>query len=187
MYSTFDRLRLSASLAHHVPSVKVALHRHRRAPLVVGFGPDADVDPCTIRQMLLARGGPTQGTGTALATKIEMWGCSTTAAGDVVRVRQDDQDQRWFATLLAPSLIHQLLQDLECEPQGGGVVSATLKPDPGLGVTSVCIAVVHPMTEAAVDELAMAAYSTCVVHELIHAPQPNRPPRAQPPNPADRD
>ena len=167
MHPMFNRLRLIVSLAHHVANAELIVHRRGMRPLHVGFHDEADVGTCQFRQMLMSRTCPIRVEVTHRLAGVEVGGALEPLEGDLYRACIDGREHRVFATFLNPDLVFSLVESLECDPDAATNVTATLRPDPGLGVTTVIVGVDDPALEARIDELARAAYDACLVEELL--------------------
>ena len=108
--------------------------------------------------------------GETIASRVEhitIEGSLECVHGDLFRVHADGVEQRFFATLLHPGVVHEILEELDCDPQVGAMVSASLRPDPAIGATVVGITVDCPSLTPQLDEIAHAAYAACLVQEAL--------------------
>ncbi|MEM7287895.1 MAG: hypothetical protein AAF480_16200 [Actinomycetota bacterium] len=167
MQAMFDRLRLIVSLAHQVPDAELTVHRRASRSLQVGFQTGADIDLCQFRRMLMSSACPVQADIANRIEEVEVGGSLEVVDADLFRLEIEGHEHRLFATLVNPDLVFEILESLDCDPHVSHNVTATLRPDPGLGVTTVVIGVEDESLESRIDELARLAYDACLVEELL--------------------
>ncbi|MEM8709129.1 MAG: hypothetical protein AAGE98_21895 [Actinomycetota bacterium] len=163
-----DRLRLATALVHTLPGAAlVAVGRDGRT-LTVGRHPSADVDPCRWRSVVVGdAGGRVSGLLDGLELS-ELGGSLETSAGGAV-VDRTAPERRWFAVALPPCIVVDVLRGVDLRGLPEEAVTATLRPDPELGVTVVGVGIDAPYPDAALDELATDVAAALAVAELCAA------------------
>ena len=167
MSLTLENLRLVTALVHAAPRAEMQLTRNDGSRLIVSSHPAADIHICAFRRVVMASACPARPDCSEWIDQVEVGG-SLTAAGGGAYVRHDgEREHRWFATLLRPELVCDLLESLDVAEISDGAMTATLKPDAGLGVTVVSTAVDPSRPGAFGAELATTALQACLVEELV--------------------
>lgn len=158
-------LREAAALAHTVPGVTLRLHCRSGAELLVSYSClGADLDPCRLRATLLhARATGCARLESAVARVELVAGLRPLGAGLYER-HAPDADERWFVTTLPADRVAEALAD------GPDQLHTVIKPDPQLGVQTVCL---RPRPELAptlapgvLDEGAVWAVAAVLIAQL---------------------
>ncbi|WP_040491965.1 hypothetical protein [Ilumatobacter nonamiensis] len=161
-----ERLRLAAALCHAVPGAQLRLHTDRDETVVVGHHVGADIDPCAMRRVVAASACPHQPDLSAHLSGMEVGGALIDLGGGVAGSQHAGREQRWIASLLPADRIISILDD-----SGSGLIpddamKATVKPDPGLGVTVLMITSIDPRFDHALDAVVEQVAASCFVEEL---------------------
>ncbi|MEM9566204.1 MAG: hypothetical protein AAGA93_26525 [Actinomycetota bacterium] len=157
-------VRLAVGLAHGVPGAELRIRRTDGGELVAANRPDADVDLCSLRRLVI---------GTVGASTADRWievigvGGSVTATDDGLWASNDAEPRRWFATMLRQERVIDLLGEIDTADIGDDGIEVVLKPDPCLGLTSIGVSAEGPHLVDRLDELARRANVACLVDELI--------------------
>jgi hypothetical protein len=186
-----DDLRELTALAHTVPGVTLRLHCTSGNELLVSstcLG--ADLDPCRLRATLLRERG--RGHLAAGIDRAELVaGLRPLGAG--LYQRAGAADERWFVTPLAPStVVAAITDDAEdaadqpADEPRHAAFHTIVKPDPELGLHTVCVSAGPDSAVAELDEAAVWALGRVLVAELtaqLHHPAVRRAARPQLPGP----
>lgn len=161
-------LRLACALAHTVPGATLSLTDTSGGRLTVAFGClGSALDPCQLRWAIVNRdrcGVPRFGDD---LLDIRLHGGLVDLGAGLYARRGPAGDERWFATLLDHAACTAVIGRCAADPHDA--TSATLRPDPDLGVTVVQIAAVHPAGAPRIDEVAFRVLAGCLVDELLLA------------------
>jgi hypothetical protein len=161
-----ETLRLGVGLVHAVPHAELYLTTNDHRVVVVGSHPAADLDPCSMRQTVLASACPAAPDLSRWIAAVDVGGSLRPVGGGLFRCTVGAAEQRWFASLLRSELILELLERLDVSDLPGDALLASVRPDVALGMSSVCISVAAPCMDERLDEIASTAYATCLVEEL---------------------
>ena len=163
----FELLRLGVALAHVVPEAEMRISAPAGSNLSVSSNPSADMDICDLRQLVVSSSCPRQPDVSQWIKVIEIGGSLEYCAGGVYRSLGTPDDQRWFATLLSPREVIDVLMRLESRSEVDESVKALLKPDLALDVTSVRLRAGDPAAGVDIDEAAQTVHGACLVSELL--------------------
>ena len=163
----FEQLRLGVALAHVVPDAEIRISAPAGSDLAVSSCPSADMDICDLRQLVVSSACPRQPDVSQWITVLEIRGSLEHCGGGVYRPRHAQEEHRWFATLLSPREVVDVLMRLESRAQVDESVKALLKPDLALGVTSVRLRAGDPAVEVDIDDTAQTVHGACLVSELL--------------------
>jgi hypothetical protein len=158
-----DDLRLAAALGHAMLDADLDLCGHGRRWLVSYGRPDATLDPCAFRTLVL-----TALRGCAVpfldVEQIAFVGGLREIGGGVFEHHGLDGPERLIATWLPPASVEALLRD--APPEAGDDVEVRVTGDPELGVTVVTLAAAaaQPLR---LDALAHWVAGVCLVEELV--------------------
>jgi hypothetical protein len=175
-----DALRLTAALAHTLPSITALLHVDHGPDVVVGSDRRClpDLSPCELRRVV---GAERHGTGPALTwlssvVGVELGGPEVLdVVEDLVRVGGRDEPVLAFSTVLGPLATRAVLRDVGQDALDAGEVDAdllrTLRAstfhDEVLDVTTVVVAEPGDARWAApARDVVLAATRACRVAEL---------------------
>ncbi|MEM8902917.1 MAG: hypothetical protein AAGA17_21190 [Actinomycetota bacterium] len=162
-----DALRLVAGLVHAVPGASARFARLDGEVLAVDRTADADVDPCTFRQVLVRSGRMC--TRPRFVDSISHWelGGSLERRDGGVYAGSDELGAplRWFASLLSPPSIRDAIAD-EPAIDDDRVSSVTLSGDGCLGVTICRVELALGVLDHEADELSLSLLAPCLVAEL---------------------
>lgn len=131
------RLRSAAALAHLVPGARLRLRGGEGAEIVVDRTPDADLDPCAFRQVVLHTCRAGSDRAHPVVDDVVVGGTLADVGGGLVvsRVRGEGS-LHWLAVTAPAAALRAGLAD--CPFDGPDVeIEAVLRPDPELGVTVV--------------------------------------------------
>jgi hypothetical protein len=185
MSLTLENLRLATALVHATPRAELRLTCDGPRQLIVSSHPAADIDICAFRRVVMASACPARPDCSDWIHDVAIAGALTAVGGGAYVSNDGNADERhWFATLLRPEHVCALLEDLDVSGMPDGAMTATLKPDPGLGVTVVATALDGPWPRRFGAEVATAALQACLVEELVIDTHNNRDRRAPSPRPA---
>ncbi len=157
-------VRLAVGLAHTVPGAELTVRRTDGGELVAANRPDADVDLCSLRRLVI---------GTVGASTADRWievvrvGGSVAQTEDGLWASDGPEPRRWFATMLRQERVIDLLREIDTADIGDDGIEVVLKPDACLGLTAVAISADGPHLIDRLDELARRAHAACLVDELI--------------------
>lgn len=176
--SSLDRLRLAAALAHRVPGTTLELRCANGSLVTVGPEPEHDLDPCHFRRVVVGSSFPGAADLSSYLSAIRLLGAADLGGGLHGTV-SDQRADCWFATLLRPERVRELLDARsaglpEDQFEGG------LAIDRQLAVTVVRLSGVDRDFNELLTRLARPALSACLVDEVIQAAQRDRiatPPR----------
>jgi len=144
-----DQLRVAVALGHGAPGAELRLHLDTGETVTVGRGPDAELEHCAMRRVVLAAvdrhptGPPDVPGSTPLdrcaerVVAFELTGSLQDLGGGVFCHVGATGEQRWLTTLLSPTHTASLLERLDGDTPS--VFRARLCPDRDLGVTLVAI------------------------------------------------
>ena len=163
----FELLRLGVALAHIVPEAEMRISAPAGPNLSVSSSASADMNICDLRQLVVSSSCPRQPDVSQWIRVIEVGGSLEYCAGGVYRARHAAGDQRWFATLLSPREVIDVLLRLESRAEVDESIKALLKPDLALGVTSVRLRAGDPAADVDLDEAAQTVHGACLVSELL--------------------
>ena len=163
----FEQLRLGVALAHVVPDAEIRISAPVGSDLAVSSCPGADMDICDLRQLVVSSACPRQPDVSQWIKVLEIRGSIQHCGGGLYRPRQPQDEHRWFATLLSPREVVDILLRLECRAQVDESVKALLKPDLALGVTSVRLRTDDPTVNVDIDDTAQTVHGACLVSELL--------------------
>jgi hypothetical protein len=160
-----DRLRLAAALAHTVPDAVLALTYADGTVIAVGFGPGADLDPCSLRSLVR---GAIASLGSRWADDVvglSFAGSLSSVGGGVYRRNGEQGRECLFATTLCPYAVQRALA--ECEvPIPSERIDVSVRCDAALGV-SIGVLRVPERDVAYLEDVAVRANAACLVEELV--------------------
>lgn len=159
-----ERLRLATAMVHSIPGATLRVGNGVQS-VVIGAHPAADLSPCRWRGML---------TSADLSGGIGAWAdCRLLAVGGVLErtrsgmfVDRSDPGCRWAAFRLPPCVAFDVLKQTPLDPLPDDAVTATVRPDPELGVTIIGIGVDAPGMADVLEDLAASVYASLSVAEL---------------------
>ncbi|MEM9465450.1 MAG: hypothetical protein AAGA90_08740 [Actinomycetota bacterium] len=160
-----ERLLLASALVHARPGGHLtAIDGHGRTAMI-GRHPSADVDPCRWRATLI---DVIEGRISHLldGLELESIGGSLESSDSGGFVDRMEPGRRWFAVHLPPCLVVDTLRAVELGELPDDAVTATVRPDPELGVTVVGIGVDAPCMADGLERLALDVASALAVAEL---------------------
>lgn len=163
----FEQLRLGVALAHVVADAEMRISAPAGSDLSVSSSHAADMDICDLRQLVVSSCCPRQPDVSQWIRVIEVGGSLEHCGGGVYRPRRAPDELRWFATLLPPREVVDVLMRLECHARVDESVKALLKPDLALGVTSVRLRAGDPTVDVDIDDTAQTVHGACLVSELL--------------------
>lgn len=167
MSLTLENLRLATALVHAVPRAELRLTCNGDRQVIVSAHPAADIGICAFRRVVMASACPARPDCSDWIQDLAIAG-TLTAVGGGAHVGNDGTHERhWFATLLRPQRVCALLEGLDVAGVSDGAMTATLKPDPGLGVTVVSTTLDGSWPHQVGAEVATAALQACLVEELV--------------------
>jgi hypothetical protein len=159
----FDDLRLAAALGHAMLDADLELCGHGRRWLVSYGRPDATLDPCAFRTLVL-----TAARGCAApfldVEQIAFVGGLREIGGGVFEHHGLDGPERLVATRLAAASVEALLRD--APPEVSDDVGVKVVGDPELGVTVVTLAAAAALP-LRLDAFAYWVAGVCLVEELV--------------------
>lgn len=156
-------------LAHAIPDAALQLDLRDGRTLEVGHRPNYELDLCSLRQAVLHSDCPRHPNLTDWITDIRPTGSITPEqAGLFTRTAPDSSRQWWFATLLRPETAGHFLRAIDADSNYVDL-EAVLRPDPCLAVTVVGISGMSWIPAADQLAIALEAYESCLVEELIHS------------------
>lgn len=161
----FDQLRRAAALSHCVPGVGLVVELGSGRRFTVGYGVDAIIATCAMREALLGAQCPLGRRVPAGIVDIEVVGGLRLVAGDLCRRSDGDDEQFLFATTVSQCRVVQLLK----EGDDCGIdhtVSISMTVDVEMGVVVPCIAATTPKGVAPAEVLARTLHGACIVEEL---------------------
>ncbi len=130
-----ERLRIAVATAHSTHGAQLRLHGSTGECVVVGTHPAADIDPCKMRQIVVAGLSRRLSQQLEQLTSIEFAGTLEDLGGGVFRVERSDMECRTLATFLAPCKLIELIAELP--DVDDTEVEATIRPDSSLGVSVI--------------------------------------------------
>jgi hypothetical protein len=166
--SSVETLRLLVGLLHPVRDSRAMLLCHNGQRIEVGHHPTAELSPCQLRDVVIACGRAGRPDYTALVASVEMRGSLEPIGGGLHR-RIDPAGiaQRWFATLLPPQAVSELLDAVDLD-HPDNAFEASIYPDCALGTTAVCVTVSLPECAVELDTVAFTILASCLVEELVY-------------------
>jgi hypothetical protein len=162
-------LRLALALAHSLPGGALQLHTTDGAALRAAHGGEGDLTPCELRAALLSRACPLWPSVASRITTVDVGGVAVRDLGGGLYGRAGaGARERWFATLLAPSTVSQILD--ECPVDFPMQLDASLPPDVELGVVVAVLSgdAAVPECETVLDDAARWASAACFTQELLY-------------------
>ncbi len=163
----FERLRVAAALGHAIDGARLVATGATGERVVIGRQPDADLDPCAFRQVVIASACPQRVGPAERIVHVELTGAADDLGGGVVRTRDGSgHEQRWIASLLRPETVVEAI-DRPVGVVGGGAATLTLAPDAALGVCLVVVSDTGHGADVALDEIAVRVAAACYREELV--------------------
>lgn len=161
-------IRTATALVHAVPGATMEVGLPCGASMVVGRHPAADVSPCEWRRFLLGAQDPGLSAARSRFRLQRIGGVvAASAAGSFVDRR--DAAMRWLCTGLGGAGAAAVLRDASADrldPVSADAVSATIRPDAGLGVTVVGMRIDAPCLRDRLEDLAITVLAELLVAEL---------------------
>lgn len=167
MSLTLENLRIAAALVHVAPQAELHLTCDDDRRVVVSSHPAADIDICAFRRVVMASACPARPDPSEWIHDVVIGGSLTAVGGGAYVSNDGSHERHWFATLLRPERVCTLLENLDVAELPDGAMTATLKPDPGLGVTVIATTIDEPGSQRFGTEVATAALQACLVEELV--------------------
>ncbi|MEM7141202.1 MAG: hypothetical protein AAF548_09235 [Actinomycetota bacterium] len=161
-----DAVRHAAALVHSVDGAEMRLRDGHGRQLSVGRHPSADVDPCRWHRFVSADHPHPR---TIAATVVEGIAGRLEDHGGGIFADRHDPSMRWFVSALCPGSTVAALREVDLGEIPDDAVTASVRPDPALGVTVVGVRVDAPCFQDRLGDLALAAMSECLVAELVAA------------------
>ena len=159
-----ERVVMATALVHTVPGSALVVADEEGRLLTIGRHPSAEIDPCRWRHAV-ARAVRRDDPGLGAVTLVDLTGSvARTPSGAFVDAR--DPNRRWMVTTLAPCAVASTLRAVELRDLDVDAVTATVRPDPELGVTSVAVGVSDAALVPALDALAGEVVASLLVAEL---------------------
>lgn len=162
-----DRLVLATALTHTLQGAVLSVEDPFGGTVTVGRHPSSDVDPCRWRATV----ADARATG-RVSMLAEL---TVTGLGGAVRrtesgmfAEHHDPLRRWTAVMLAPCVAADVMRSLTLGDIAEDSVTATIRPDPELGVTVIGVGVDETWMEDALEELAGDLAAALAVAELTH-------------------
>lgn len=160
-------IRGASALVHAVPGAAMEVALPCGATMVVGHHPAADVSPCEWRRFLLEARDPGLSSVRTHFRVRTIGGALVPISGGVFADRGDPA-VRWLCTELdarssATALRHASGDGFDVVSDA---VSATVRPDPHLGVTVVGVRIDAPCRRDRLDDVAIAVLAELMVTEL---------------------
>jgi len=159
---TLAQLRLVGALAHSTADADVELHDPGRAWLVSHRRRDAALDPCGLRQVVLAamRGSPRP---VVPLGSVAFVGALRDIGGGVYERHGAGGPERRIATFLPVGPVEELVGGITAPPG----LTASVHADDDLGVAVITVVSPHPVGAGALDAVAVRVAARCMVGELI--------------------
>ena len=167
MIRRIDTLHLAVGLAHAVPGAELVLRSRNGHQLTVGSDDTADINICCLRRVLMASACPIHPDPGNWVEAVALQGSLRSRGGGIHRNISGSREERWFACALRPEAVFERLEQLDLGGLPTDAVEIVLKPDPGLGLTNVCVMIDAVSDERHIDKLAVVAHSACLVEELL--------------------
>jgi hypothetical protein len=161
-----EQLRLITALGHATHGSAIYLTSKDGKNYLVSDHASSDFSFCEIRRMISISSCPSRPDFTSWIDTISVGGSIEYSGGGIYRSKQNDIPLRVFSTLLRPEMVFDLLDSVDIDGVSPMPVDAILNPDPILGVTTITISVDTSSEESELDELALIAYSACLVKEM---------------------
>ncbi|MFN3219682.1 MAG: hypothetical protein ACE367_24620 [Acidimicrobiales bacterium] len=181
MSLTLENLRLAAALVHAAPQAELQLTCDGDRHVIVSSHPAADIDICAFRRVVMASACPARPNPSEWIHDVVIGGSLTAVGGGAYVSNDGSHERHWFATLLRPERVCALLENLDVAEMPDGAMTATLKPDPGLGVTVISTTIDEFGSQQFGTEVATAALQACLVEELVIDTHNSRDGRTQDP------
>lgn len=158
-----DQIRLAAAIAHSIVDADVELVGQGRRWLFSSWRPDATMDLCGFRQLVVAtmRGCRV---GILPIDQVRFVGALEEIGGGVFQ-RVGDHRERRLGTFLSAPRIESLLAARRLGP--GCALSAHVQADTDLGVAVVTIPTAHPAYDRRLDGVVGDIAAACLVAELL--------------------
>ena len=185
MSLTLENLRLATALAHGAPQAELRLTCDGHRQVIVSSHPAADIDICAFRRVVMASACPARPDCSEWIHDVVIGGTLTSVGGGAYVSNDGTHERHWFATLLRPEHVCALLEGLDVADMPDGAMVATLKTDPGLGVTVVSTTLDGSWPDHVGVEVATAALQACLVEELVIDTHNSSDRRARSPRSAD--
>jgi hypothetical protein len=165
-----EPLRLAAALAHSSVDADVEVVSSRGRWLVSYRHPGAAIDPCALRQLVLAARRGCRSPLMPVAS-IAFVGALREIGGGVYERCGPNGPERRLATVLPGGAVRTLL---EAVPDAADL-TAHVSTDDELGVTVVTLGAAHPGRGPRLDLAAYQIASACLVEELLATSAAGRP------------
>lgn len=165
--NSLEQLRIAVALAHTLPGAELRLHTGVSGDLVVSPHPAADIDPCTMRRVVIASRCPDVPDHAARVESMSLGGALDDLGGGVFRTVSDGLEQRWIATTLGPGVVADLLDLVGLDTVPEEAMQGRLKPDGDLGVTLLVITANDARFDHDLDEFAAQAAASMFTAELL--------------------
>ena len=167
---SLEQLRLAAALAHSAVDADVEICGPGRRWLVSYGRPSATIDPCGLRQLVLAA---RRGCRSALlpVESISFVGGLREIGGGVYERFGPKGLERRIATVLPSGTVKAML---EAVPDAADL-TANVSADEELGATVVTLTSAHPVHDFRLDTVAYRVAAVCLVGELMGTTAPSRP------------
>lgn len=172
MKGQLESLRLGVGLAHAVPDANLRVRNGAGAVLIAGTGPEFDVSLCALRQVVAASCCPSKPDVSDWATCLELSGSLRVHEAGLYVAPDPESGSLtvWFATLIWPDRIRELIRQPSWPDIPDELVEMVIKPDRCLAMTSVAIrSAVSPATDFTALRVATDLYRVCLVEELTRS------------------
>jgi hypothetical protein len=160
--TSLERLRLATALCHAVDGAELRLTTDGGERIIVSHHPAADIDPCSLRSVVVASARPQHPDFSHRITDIAIGGALIDCGGGVYSRVVRGAEQRWIASFLHVDRVAAMLEEVG----PGNALDASLKPDGDLGVTLLAITSIGEHSESVLDTAATGAAAACFVEEL---------------------
>jgi hypothetical protein len=162
--AVLEQLRLAAALVHRVSGADLEVRSGERRWIVSRSRPDAAVNPCSFRKLVLAA---MRGNGEPLGhvEHVRFVGGLREIGGGVYQRAGQHGPERRVATLLSPSELDGLLR--ACAAEFADDVISLVERDPDLGISLITVRAGPSATPLRLDAAAHWIAASCLVEELI--------------------
>jgi hypothetical protein len=170
----FTRLRIAVALVHSVPGCSLEIRFADGTSVHAGAhgGTAAELGICELRAMIVSAHLPPWPVLAEQVSELRVTGPGVVDHGGGLygRARPAPSEpgcECWFATVLAPSTVRDLLG--ECPLADAARVDANLRVDGVLGVVTVVCSAGPELAPGRVVDAARWASAACYARELLHA------------------
>ncbi|MEM8708310.1 MAG: hypothetical protein AAGE98_17735 [Actinomycetota bacterium] len=160
-----ERLQLATALVHTLPNAALVAADADGRSVTVGRHPSADVDPCRWRSVVADSVTGRVASGLDHLTLAEVGGSLERSPSGAI-IDRTDPSRQWFAVKLPPCVAVDVLRSIDLKGLPEEAVTASVRPDPELGVTVIGVGIDAPCMIDALDELAADVGAALAVAEL---------------------